>query len=391
MSFLQLALREMHGSPRKLVFMSALGGISSAAILAAINTGAQAADEGQRASLWAGVLFVVSLFLFIKTQLYVTTTITAEIEAIIHRLRIQLMDLVRRSELLALESVGRSRVTATITRDTTVLTQASNMLCYTMQAPVLIFFVAMYVAYLSLPAFALSVVIVSLAGTIFHFRTGRVASERAAAAEQERRLFDRLVDFLDGFKEIRLHDARSADLFDDAVEVSRAAANLKIHAQTETFKQIVSAQSYMYLLLGAVVFIAPLFTTSFGGASITKITTALLFVVGACFGLVQAIPVLLNANAAADQLRLTYPSALTRSTCTKLCFDTWTDFPTRPSRLVLWTLACGPGNWSSLREGMVQANRRFCEYWPDCIRQTRAKLRSMEYASMMIIATPIAP
>jgi len=302
MSFLQLVRREMHGSLRKLVFMSGVGGISSAAILAAINAGAQAADESKRASLWAVTLFLVSLFLFIKTQLYVTTTITGEIEAIIHRLRVHLMDQVRRSELLALERVGRSRIIATITRDTTVLTQASNTLCYSMQAPVLIFFVAIYVAYLSLPAFGLSVVIVSLAGTIFHFRSRRLTAERAAAAEEERRLFDRLTDFLDGFKEVRLHDARSADLFDDAVEVSAAAANIKIRAQAETFRQIVSAQSYMYILLGAVVFVAPAFSTSFGGESITKTTTALLFVIGACFGLVQSIPILLNANAAADRI-----------------------------------------------------------------------------------------
>ena len=85
MSFLQLVRREMRGSLRKLVFMSGIGGISSAAILAAINAGAQAVDESHRPSLWAATLFVISLFLFIKTQTYVTITVTAEIEAIIHK------------------------------------------------------------------------------------------------------------------------------------------------------------------------------------------------------------------------------------------------------------------------------------------------------------------
>jgi putative pyoverdin transport system ATP-binding/permease protein len=110
-------------------------------------------------------------------------------------------------------------------------------------------------------------------------------------------------DFLDGFKEVRLNSARSAQLFDDSVEVSRAAANIKIGAQVQTFRQIVSVQSYMYVLLGAVVFAAPKFGETFGGASIPKATTALLFVVGACFGLVQSIPILMNANSAADRLQ----------------------------------------------------------------------------------------
>jgi putative pyoverdin transport system ATP-binding/permease protein len=303
MSFLQLVRREMRGSLRKLLFMAAIGGISSAAVLAAINAGAQAAGESENSSLWAIALFLAALTLFIWSQPYVTTTITAEIEAIIHKMRVRLMDAVRRSELLSIDEIGRSRIVAAINSDAGVLTQASNTLVYSMQSIVLIFFISIYVAYLSLAAFIMSVVIVGIAGTVFHLRSRRLALERARAADQERQLFDRMEDFLDGFKEVRLNNARSVALFDDAVEVSRAAANIKIGAQVQTFRQIVSVQSYMYVLLGAVVFAAPRFGESLGGASIPKATTALLFVVGACFGLVQSIPILLNANAAADRLQ----------------------------------------------------------------------------------------
>src|SRR6185437_416844 len=93
-----------------------------------------------------------------------------------------------------------------------------------------------------------------------------------------------------------------SDLYEDATQVSRAAANLKIRSQAETFKLIVSSQLSMYVLLGAVVFLAPQFSDSLGGQALTKTTTALMFIVGACFGLVQSIPVLLNANAAADRI-----------------------------------------------------------------------------------------
>jgi putative ATP-binding cassette transporter len=302
MSFLQLVRREMRGSLRKLLLMSSLGGISSAAILAAINSGAQAADQGKGPSLWAASLFVVSLYLFMKTQIYVTTTITGEIEAVIHRLRLRLVDQIRHSELLAIEQIGRSRFVGAIASDAAILAQASNTLCYSVQAPILLGFVGIYVAYLSFPAFALSVVIVGLAGTVFHFRSRRLTEERAEASKQERLFLSRLTDFLDGFKEVRMHAGRSADLFDDAVEASEESANIKIRVQAATFRMIASSQAYMYLLLAIVVFVAPLFSTASGTASITKTTTALLFVIGAFFGLVQSIPVLLNANAAADRL-----------------------------------------------------------------------------------------
>ena len=297
MSFLELVRREMHGSLPKLLFMSALGGISTAAILAAINSGLQGGG-----SLWAATLFLVSLFLFIKTQYYVTITTTAEIEAIIHKIRLRLMDQIRRSELLSIERIGRARIVAAITGDTAILTQASNMLAFTVQGAVLIFFVAIYVAFLSLAAIVTTFVVVSIAATIFHYKNKQLVEEKQRSAAWERRLFDRLTDFLDGFKEVRLNNARSADLFDDAVNVSRTAANIKIKTQAETFKMIVTSQISMYVLLGAVVFIAPQFSSALGGVALTKTTTALMFIVGACFGLVQSIPVLLNANAAADRI-----------------------------------------------------------------------------------------
>jgi putative ATP-binding cassette transporter len=217
-------------------------------------------------------------------------------------MRLRIMDQIRHSELLALDNIGLARIVASVTGDTQILTQASNMLCFTVQGAVLIFFVSFYVAYLSLAAFVMTFVIVFGAGIMFHLKNNRLSAQKAESAAWERRLFDRLTDFLDGFKEVRLNSARSAELFEDAADVSRVAANIKIRTQAETFKMIVNSQISMYVLLGAVVFVAPTFSDSLGGASISKATTALLFVVGACFGLVQSIPILLNANAAASRI-----------------------------------------------------------------------------------------
>jgi putative ATP-binding cassette transporter len=300
MSFFQLVRREMQGSLPRLVFMSGLAGISNAAILAAVNSAAQSSSDG-KPSLWAATLFVISLFLFIKTQHYVLIATTAEIEAIIHKLRVRLMDEARRSELLALEAIGRAEIVAAITKETGTLTQAATMLGFAAQGLVLMFFVAIYIAYLSLLAFLLSVVIVGVASALFLAKSRQLTVARREALEWENRLFDRLTDLLDGFKEARLNSARSEDLFADIVEVSRTAANIKIRTETETLKRLVFSQSSMYVLLGAIVFVVPTFSSA-ASESLMKTTTALLFVIGACWGLVQTIPVLAAANAAADNV-----------------------------------------------------------------------------------------
>jgi ABC-type siderophore export system fused ATPase/permease subunit len=302
MSFLQLVRREMQGSLKRLILVALIGGLSGYAILAAINAGGQDADKGTP-SLWSAALFVVALLLFVRTQFYILITTTAEIQAIIHKMRVRLMDYVRRSELLPIESIGRAEIVAAITRETATLTQASNALPFAVQAGLLVFLVAAYVAYQSLVAFLLAFVIIGVGAFLFHAKNRQLSIELRAASTWENQLFDRLTDLLDGFKEVRLNTARSNELFDDIIEVSRTAANIKIRAQSETFKRLVLLQGSLYTLLGAAAFVVPVLSSAIEPGSTTKTVTALVFIVGATSGLIQSIPIVTAANEAANNIQ----------------------------------------------------------------------------------------
>ncbi len=290
----------MHGSLVRLLIMSAFGGVSNAAILASVNSGAETAGTGS-GNLWAVALFLVALMIFIKSQHYILISATVEIEAIIHKLRVRLLDQVRHAELLPLDAIGRARIGASISRETATLAQATNVCAFAAQSVVLIFFVAIYISYLSLLAFGFIVVVVTFTALMLHIKTRGMAEGTREGAEWEARLFDRQTDLLEGFKEVRLNRARSEELFDDIAEVSRNAANIKIRTQSETFKRLVFSQSSVYLLLGAIVFVAPIFGVAPAG-TVAKTTTATLFIVGACFSLVQALPILTAANGAAENI-----------------------------------------------------------------------------------------
>ena len=127
-------------------------------------------------------LFVVALFLFIKTQHYILITATAEIEAIIHNLRLRLMEHVRRSELLAVEAHRPRRNRRRHHPRHGALTQATNTLAFSAQGAVLIFFVAIYVLYLSPLAFVLSVAIVGVAAMLFQAKSRHLAAGDARSA-----------------------------------------------------------------------------------------------------------------------------------------------------------------------------------------------------------------
>src|SRR5689334_465385 len=107
MPFFQLFRREMQGSPSRLVLASCVAALSIMAMLASINIGVQGAASG-KVSFWALGLFLIAVILFTKAQNFLLATMTVEIETITDRLRVRLIDQLRRCELFPLQRLGRS-------------------------------------------------------------------------------------------------------------------------------------------------------------------------------------------------------------------------------------------------------------------------------------------
>jgi putative pyoverdin transport system ATP-binding/permease protein len=300
MPYFRLIYREMHGSVARFVLMSALGGMGNAAILATINS---ASSDGRSfPNFIYPSVFILSLIVFIITQRYVLIATTAELEAIIHRVRVRLLDKVRQSELAALEIMGRTELVLAITKDMATLTHGANVLAFGAQGIVLLISVSLYVAYLSPIGFALSVTIVGIVAVLFHSRNRALTDGMKDAADQESRLFDRVHDLLEGFKEVRLNSARNNDLIQDIEQVSHRAMDFKVRALSENFTRVIFSQTSLYALLGAIVFIVPILSDSVGHDITAKNTTALLFIVGTCFGLINSFSMLASANIAAERI-----------------------------------------------------------------------------------------
>src|SRR5262245_54069984 len=208
MYLFQLLGRELeHSLPRMIVF-AALSGISNALIVAMVNSAAQVASFGT-VDLWIATTFIISLLLFIWSQRFLFTTTTTEVAATVGRLRLSLLDDVRHSELSWIEAIGRTEIYSSITKETTTLTQAATMTVISAQAFVLIVFVAIYVAYLSLIAFGVSAFVIVITIVLYLSRGRRIREEMRASLSWENQLFERLTDLLEGFKEVRLNKLRS--------------------------------------------------------------------------------------------------------------------------------------------------------------------------------------
>jgi len=278
----------------------ALAGLSNAGLLAIINAGAENAAN-QDTNTWLLSLFMLVIVLYIVTQRHILLTSIREVERILDGIRIMLSERIRRSGLLAVEHIGRSEIYASVNRETVTISQAAATIVIACQALLLVLFSIAYLAYLSVTAFVLTVIFASL-GLLMHFRrAAELTRLREESIAQENRFFDSLTDLLDGFKEVKMSEPRSEDLFQHLRDISRQAADIKVRTGTGFAEHFIFAQAAFYLLIAVIVFVVPRMSPTYSDV-ITKATAAILFVIGPLGGLVSSIPAFTNANVAATNI-----------------------------------------------------------------------------------------
>ena len=204
--------RETHALNRKLLMLTAASGIANAMNLAVINAAVDAL-RGSGPSWQHFVWFGLSIALFVYSLRYILYESTRIAEAAICSVRLRLADKIRRSDLLALESIGEADIHARISRDTASIAQAARPLFAAAQGIVMIVFTMAYIAIVSPVAMLLCLILIG-GGAGKYFRD-RAAYDKGLneSSKHEDVLFDSLNGLLKGFKELRINKLKSDDVF----------------------------------------------------------------------------------------------------------------------------------------------------------------------------------
>lgn len=301
MGFIALLKAEgMRITQRRLIVMLIISGICSAGVLASVNKAAAEIAKGKTALLPFTIFIILVLTNIISTR-YVTRVTTREVEQVVHRLRIRLISKLRNAQLHRLEKLGTGVIYAAIGKDTQTLSQLSSVLTSAIQAMVMIFFGAVYLAFLSPMALAAAAAFVVATSAVYSMKSRAMNSLLMESSRLENRLYDRLNDFIDGFKETRMHRARSDELHRHFQEDSKTAAQARIVALTEVGSIMIFTQTALFLLVGTMVFVVPILSPKFA-SSVVQTSTAVLFLFGSLSSVVGAIPAMASADMAARNL-----------------------------------------------------------------------------------------
>jgi putative ATP-binding cassette transporter len=300
MKLLDLLKKESKTSGVKLAFMSVMAGLSNAAVLAIINTASERISRHTE-NIQYLLYFVLAMTTYIVSQRYIMITSSTEVEHIIDRFRVRLVKKVRNCELELLEKLGRSELYASISKETLTISQAVTSLVMGMQSAILTIFTSFYLAWLSMPAFLISVAFVWIAISIHFERSREISEQFHEAAWRENRLMDSLTDVMDGFKEVKMNSEKGDALVRHFEKLSQSTADIKIKTLSYQASHLIRSQGSFYLLLATLVFIVPQFTPMYDDVLI-KITTAVLFLIGPISALAASVPILSAANAAAENI-----------------------------------------------------------------------------------------
>lgn len=301
MRLTELLIRDARTPLQRLGFVAFLAGASSTVILAVVNSVATDSQLRSGGNAQYVALYGLALLVYIFSQRYVLNTTTDEVERIVDEWRRRLIRKLAASRLVGVEKIGHGAIFTAINADTQTVSHTAGSLILGVQAVMMILCTAVYIATLSLPALGLVVVVLLLAARVYARRGQRASQDLRRAHEEIGALHEMVEALLGGFKEIKLSSRRAAELLDDAVRVSSRTAHYRSLAQRTLGMNFVFSQAAIFVLLGSLVFILPVLSTTFAAITV-KVLTAVLFLVGPVSGVISAAPQITVANAAAENL-----------------------------------------------------------------------------------------
>jgi putative ATP-binding cassette transporter len=293
-------VREIPENLKPLLLMNILSAIAAISFVWLISAAVQEAAAG-RISARLLLMFAITVMLFHVTYIYTLVTASQDTERLIHKLRVRLFDLVRRTDLVTVERIGHASLQGVLTQDTQVLAQVLPMLVIGFQQAVMLLFLAAYLAWLSplacILAFGLAGLVVAV--RFKHVKALRTLMQSAAAAEG--RVFDGLTELLHGFKEVRMSGPRADGVTGSLAEASNASRTTNASLKAQWGRNFAVIESMLYALIGLMVFVVPLFVTGYHEV-ILPATLAVMFIAGPVYTISFVTPLVTQAELALENI-----------------------------------------------------------------------------------------
>ena len=283
-----------------LAVFTLITGMANAALISFINTGAEYVTNDQ-VSHRVALLFLISLMIYILGKRYVAMRSAVLVEAILNKIRYRLADKIRHAELATLEARGTSPFYARLGQDTVKVSNFTASVITAIQAVILIVFTTLYISTISIKAFVLVTIMLSVCFLVYSSRRKVFRTMWLKLSEYETRFYEKLGHILDGFKEIKINRSKNESVLQDFAVVNEEMKDYKTGLVQAYIRLSIFSQAFFFILLGSVIFVFPQFHEEYA-TNIIKITAAILFISGPFEIVLNGNQQLANANSSARNI-----------------------------------------------------------------------------------------
>jgi putative ATP-binding cassette transporter len=270
----QFIARESPNDLKRVIAISFFVGLSNMGLIALINQAAADVSAGESVTLQF-FLFAIMLTTFLVITNIANRENIKSTQNLIHKFKMRIMREVFQSELAKIDEIGRAEILQILARDSQTVSQSVMIMVSACQSIATLAFLTLYMATISLTAFfiiLISSVLIFLAGLS---ALRNVTDELGTVWKRETVLNEMFSDFLNGYKEIKMHSDRAYDITRDMVDEARETTDVKAKMLIFVSNFFNYLQVLLYVVVGLMVFVVPIIATDFSDSVMQAATTSL--------------------------------------------------------------------------------------------------------------------
>ncbi|MDB5086618.1 MAG: cyclic peptide transporter [Mucilaginibacter sp.] len=288
-------------SYKNILAMTLISGLSNALLLAVINYSTSKIVHGDFNYKFI-LIFILIFLIFIITKNRALKLTAVLVETIVFRVRERIVKYLMNTELLEFETLGRAEIYTRLTKDTNEISNSATSIANGVQAGVLVFFAIIYLGFINITAFVITIIMLGLAISNYFLSSNKIQKEIGEAVTLETVYFEKINEVTGGFKEIKIHQQKKFDLFLGRIQViAERLKDKKIITSSKMSFYFVFAQAFFYILLGTMVFVIPVLDQAVL-TDVEKITATILFIIMPLGDAVGTFEVLNKATVAVNNL-----------------------------------------------------------------------------------------
>lgn len=259
--------------------VSCLAGLANAALLTLVNEAAETAAMSEAVSTESLLLYILTFAFFFIADRASLREANRFAQQRLNELRVRVAGKISSASLRTVENLGFGNLYATLGNEIAQLEQMFPLIVNAAQSLLLLAFCLLYIAILSWMSFVVIAGVIGVGLLLFFWRRRRLNVMMRDVYQRETEVLDAIGQFTLGFQEVRLNANRSDALFRHFTLLIASLKERIVGVSHGWTTLIQFSNAFLYLLLGTVVFILPMFFEGYTD-TIYKIAGAAIFCVG---------------------------------------------------------------------------------------------------------------